>query len=46
MKNLIRTVCLFLLVFLVQAGAVSAGEKMIELAVTNLSAKVVLTPPF
>ena len=45
MKNLIRTVCLFLLVALVQPGNVSAGEKMIEVKITNLSAKVVLTPP-
>lgn len=45
MKNLIRTVCLFLLVALIQAGNVSAGDKMIEVKITNLSAKVVLTPP-
>jgi len=45
MKNLIRTVCLFLLVALVLPGNVSAGEKMIEVKITNLSAKVVLTPP-
>ena len=45
MKNLIRIVCLFLLVALVQPGNVSAGEKMIEVKITNLSAKVVLTPP-
>ena len=45
MKNLIRTVCLFLLVALVLPGNVSAGDKMIEVKITNLSAKVVLTPP-
>ena len=45
MKNLIRTVCLFLLVAFVLPGNVSAGEKMIEVKITNLSAKVVLTPP-
>jgi len=46
MKNLIRTVCLFfLLVALVQPGNVSAAEDMIEVKITNLSAKVVLTPP-
>jgi len=45
MKSLISAVCLFLLVALVQPGNVSAGEKMIEVKITNLSAKVVLTPP-
>jgi Spondin_N len=45
MKNLMGTVCLFFLVALVQTGNVSAGEKMIEVKITNLSAKVVLTPP-
>lgn len=45
MKSLIRTVCLFLLVALVLPGNVSASKKMIEVKITNLSAKVVLTPP-
>lgn len=45
MKSLIGTVCLFLLVAFVLPGNVSAGEKMIEVKITNLSAKVVLTPP-
>jgi hypothetical protein len=45
MKNLIRTLCLFLLVALVLPGNVIAGEKMIEVKITNLSATVVLTPP-
>ena len=45
MKNLTRTVGFFLLVALVQPGIVSAGEKMIEVSITNLSATVVLTPP-
>ena len=47
MKSLKRTVCLFLLAVLVLPGYVSAGsgKKMIEVKITNLSAKVVLTPP-
>ncbi len=39
------TLCFFLLTALVQAGTVSASDKMIEVKITNLSAKVVLTPP-
>ena len=45
MKNFIITLCLFLLVALFLPGNVIAGEKMIEVKITNLSAKVVLTPP-
>ena len=45
MKNFIRTVCLLLVVVFVQGGIVSADEKTIEVKITNLSAKIVLTPP-
>ena len=45
MKNLITTVYLCMLLALVLPGSVSAGEKKIEVQITNLSAKIVLTPP-
>ena len=45
MKNFIRTVCLLLVVVFFQAGSVIASDKTIEVKITNLSAKIVLTPP-
>ena len=45
MKSLIITIGLLFLVALVLPSNVSAEEKMIEVKITNLSAKVVLTPP-
>ena len=45
MKSLITTIGLLLLVALVLPSNVSAEGKMIEVKITNLSAKVVLTPP-
>ncbi len=45
MKNLVKTICLLLLVALVLPGSATAGEKKIEVNITNLSAKIVLTPP-
>ena len=45
MKNWTKTLCIFLLGGLVLAGTASASDKTIEVQITNLSAKVVLTPP-